>query len=259
MRRLFTAVAVMVGLAAAGPAAAGNRELIVGVEELEYYPMYAWRDGDYVGAAGEILDAFAKDRGYRLTFRALPIKRLYAELVNGTIDLKFPDSPHWAIDAKQGTAVAYSKPVIAFVDGVMVRPANRGGAVESIHTLGTVAGFTAYAWVDRIKAGTVQLKENPRMDLLLRQAAVGHIDGAYVSVAVASHVLNNALSMPGALVFDPSLPHSRDHYLLSSTRRSDIIREFDEWMAANQPRIRAIKEALGAEQGVQPPAGAPPR
>jgi polar amino acid transport system substrate-binding protein len=251
MRRILAGIGIILGLMATGPAPAGQRELVVGVEELEYYPMYAWRDGEYVGAAREILDAFARDRNYRLTYRPLPIKRLFAELINGGIDLKFPDNPFWAADLKQGSTVSYSKPVIAYIDGVMVRPANKGMGADSVRTLGTVAGFTPFAWLDRIKAGKTVLKENPRMELLLKQAAVSHIDGAYVSVAVANHVLSTTLAMPGSLVFDPALPHSRDSYLLSSTRHPEVVSEFDAWMAANQTRIKTIKEALGAERGVQ--------
>lgn len=250
MRRLFGCLLVLLGLTASVPAVAAGKELVVGVEELEYYPIYAIRDGDYVGAAREILDAFARDRGYRLVYRPFPIKRLYAELINGTIDIKFPDNAQWAGDIKQGTKVFYSQPVIAYIDGVMVRPANKGAGTDAVRVLGTVAGFTPFAWLDRIKTGKTQLKENPRMELLLKQAAIGHIDGAYASVAVANYVLATSLAMPGALMFDPDLPHSRDFYQLSSTRRGDVVAEFDAWMAANQSRIKTIKDALGAERGI---------
>ncbi|MBF0327060.1 MAG: transporter substrate-binding domain-containing protein [Alphaproteobacteria bacterium] len=250
MRRLCALLLVLMVLAAPWPAVAAGKELVVGVEELEYYPIYALRDGDYVGAAREILDAFGKDRGYRMIYRPLPIKRLFAELINGTIDVKFPDNAQWSGDIKQGTKVHYSQPVIAYVDGVMVRPANKGSGADSVRVLGTVAGFTPFAWLDRIKNGKTQLKENPRMELLLKQAAVGHIDGAYASVAVANYVLATSLAMPGAVVFDSDLPHSRDFYQLSSTRRADVIAEFDAWMVANQARIKFIKDSMGAERGI---------
>lgn len=248
MLRILLVLAAMV---AGWPAAAAERELVVGVEELEYYPIYAVRDGEYVGAAREILDSFARDRGYRLTYRPLPVKRLYAELMAGGIDLKFPDSPTWAPDAKQGRPVAYSRPVIAYVDGTMVRPSNHGRGVEAVRTLGTVSGFTPFAWLDQVKAGRVTVKENPRMELLLRQAVVGHVDGAYASVAVANYVLSGPLNLPNALMFDAALPHTRDHYLLSSATRREAVEEFNTWLAANGPRVRMIKDRYGAEKGVE--------
>ncbi|HLO76367.1 MAG TPA: transporter substrate-binding domain-containing protein [Magnetospirillum sp.] len=233
------------------PAHAERRDLVVGVEELDYFPCYAIKNGEYVGAARDILDAFAKDRDYSLTYRPLPIKRLFAELVSGGIDLKFPDNPYWSTDVKQGRSIAYSKPVIAYIDGAMVRPDTVGKGVDGVHTLGTVSGFTPFAWLDLIRAGKVVVKENPRMDLLLRQVALERMDGAYASVAVGIYHLENVLKTPGALVFDPSLPHSRDSYRVSSLTHPELVAEFDAWMAANQSLVKAIKARYGAERGVE--------
>lgn len=242
---------LLVALGTAWPVLAAQKDLVVGVEDLEYYPLYAMRDGEYVGAARELLDAFAKDRGYRLAYRPLPIKRLFIELASGGIDLKFPDNPYWAADAKKGHNVAYSKPVIAYIDGVLLRPSNHGKGLDTLRTLGTVSGFTPFAWLDRVTSGKVVLKENPRMELLLRQTVVGHVDGAYVSVAVANHVLAGSLNMPGALMFDSALPHSRDSYRLSSVTRPAVVAEFDAWMDANGPLVKMIKDRYGAEKGVE--------
>lgn len=235
----------------ASVAVAADKVLTIGVEDLEYYPLWAIRDGEYVGAAREILDAFAHDRGYVLRYQPLPIKRLYAELAKGGIDLKFPDNPHWAGDAKAGVTVAYSGPVISFVDGVMVRPINFGRDVDALRTLGTVAGFTPSAWAERIDSAKVVVKENPKMELLLKQAVVGLVDGAYVSVAVANYALSSRLDLPGALQFDPRLPHTRDNYVLSSVNRPDVVTDFNRWMAEHGALVKAIKDRLGAEAGVQ--------
>lgn len=250
LKTLILAV-LAVGTLASGPAWAERRELVVGVEELDYYPCYAVQNGDYVGAAREILDAFAKARGYTLTYRPLPIKRLYAEMLSGGLDLKFPDNPNWAVDLKAGHELAYSKPVISYVDGVLLRPENLGKGIDSMRTLGTVSGFTPFAWLDRIRAGKVVVKENPRMDLLLKQVSLGRMDGAYASVAVVNYTLDSVLHTPAALVFDPSLPHSRDSYRLSSLGHAGVVAEFDAWMAANQAEVKAIKDRTGAEKGVE--------
>lgn len=243
---LLLSVLLLAGM----PARATDRTIVVGVEELDYYPAYAVLDGEYVGAAREILDAFAKDRGYRVTYRPLPVKRLFAELLNGGIDLKFPDNPGWAQDLKAGRTVAYGGPVIGFVDGVLVPPGSVGGGPDGIKVLGTVSGFTPFAWLDRVKAGHVQLRENPRMELLLKQAVLKRLDGAYASIAVATHTLERVLAMPGALAFDPGLPHSRGFYTLSSVSRPDLVAEFDAWLADNKARVATIKARFGAERGV---------
>lgn len=232
-------------------AQAAPRELVVGVEELDYFPVYSVKSGEYAGAAREILDAFAAANNYVLIYKPQPIKRLYAELMSGGIDLKFPDNPYWAADLKSGQTIAYSNPVITYIDGVLVRPDMAGKNVDAIRTLGTVSGFTPFSWLDRIKAGTVQVKENPRMELLLKQAAIGRFDGAYGSLAVANYILDDVLKAPGALVFEPSLPHSRDSYKLSSLHYPKVVAEFNAWMAANAATVKAIKDRTGAEKGVQ--------
>lgn len=248
LKCLVLAVAAVCTLLCA-PAYAERRAFVVGVEELDYFPAYAVQKGEYVGAAREILDAFAQAKGYTLTYRPLPIKRLYAELLSGGIDFKFPDNPSWAPDAKQGQRVVYSTPVIGYIDGVLVRPDSLGRGVDAVRTLGTVSGFTPFAWLDAIRDGRVQIKENPRMDLLLKQVTMERLDGAYASVAVANYQLESMLGMPGALVFDPSLPHSRDFYRLSTLAHPQVIAEFNAWLAANAGLVKTIKERLGAEKG----------
>lgn len=233
-----------------GPAVAAPRELSVGVEELDYFPAYAVQNGVYVGAAREILDAFAKDRDYVLVYRPLPIKRLFAELLSGGIDLKFPDNPEWATDQKRDLPVAYSDPVIRYIDGVMVRSAGRGRGADGVKTLGTVSGFTPFAWLDRVKDGRVQIRENPRMELLMRQVMAGRLDGAYASVAVANYSLTQRMGNPGALVFDPDLPHSRDAYRLSTLNQPKVVAEFNAWLADNAKLVREIIARTGAEQGL---------
>lgn len=242
-----TAISLLLGM----PARAEHRTLVVGVEELDYYPLYAVQNGKYVGVARDILDAFARAKGYTLTYRPLPIKRLYAEMQSGGIDLKFPDNPTWAPDAKARQRMAYSAPVIGYVDGVLVRPEHLGHVVDDVHVLGTVSGFTPFAWLDAIRDGRVLVKENPRMELLLKQVALERLDGAYASVAVANYQLETTLGMPGAVVFDPKLPHSRDFYRLSSLNHPQVIAEFDAWMAANAAQIKAMKDNAGAEKGFQ--------
>jgi hypothetical protein len=248
---VFAVCALMCAPGRAEPRHAVVRTFMVGVEELDYYPVYAVQKGEYVGAAREILDAFAQAKGYVFTYRPLPIKRLYAELLAGGIDFKFPDNPSWASDVKQGQPLAYSQPVIGYIDGVLVRPEDVGRGSGSVRLLGTVSGFTPFAWLDLIRQGKVQVKENPRMDLLLKQVAMERLDGAYASVAVANYQLDATLGTPDALAFDSSLPHSRDYYRLSTLKQAKVVAEFDAWMAANAGLVKAIKERTGAEKGIQ--------
>lgn len=229
---------------------AGARDVTVGVEAIDYLPAYGVHDGVFIGAAREIFDAFAVASGHRLTYQPLPVKRLYAELARGGIDLKFPDSPDWASGLRQGKAVAFSRPVIAYVDGTLVRREAAAAGQETVHALGTIAGFTPYAWREGLRSGSVTLRENANLEQLLRQVKAGRIDGAYCNVAVALYT-SEQTGLAGEVIFAPSLPHAAGGYHLSSVSAPELVAEFDQWLAAHGGLVADIIARTGAERGVR--------
>lgn len=232
-------------------AGASARDLVVGVEAIDYSPVYGYRDGEFIGAARSILDAFAVAKGHRLTYKALPVKRLLAELIHGGVDLKFPDSPDWQAAMRRGQSITYSRPVIAYIDGTLVRREKAGQGIDAIHNLGTIAGFTPYAWQAYLQSGKVELKENPGFEQLLRQVHTGRLDALYANVAVALSVAETVLGSSGTLVYVPELPHVVDSYRLSSGSAPEIIAEFDDWQAKNPKLVADIIAKAGAERGVR--------
>ncbi|MTI05776.1 hypothetical protein E1180_09630 [Roseibium denhamense] len=131
------------------PIAASADEILIGVEDLTYYPHYTFEGGEYAGFGRALLDSWASDRGHSVTYKAFPIKRLMTMLVEGGIDLKYPDNAYWSSDLKASTEVTYSKPVVEYIDGVSVKPENVGKGMTSVKKLGTVRGFTPWAWSGR--------------------------------------------------------------------------------------------------------------
>lgn len=241
-------VAALLGLSPA--AVASQPRLVVGVEDQHYLPVYSYDNGAYTGFARELLDAFARDRGYVLEYRPLPVPRLYAAFLNGQVDLKFPDNPNWKMDLRQGRAISYSEPVAAFVDGVSVLPDRLASGVGQVRRLGTMAGFTPWAWLDLVQAGKVSVVENSSFEALVRQTLLGRIDGVYANVAVINYQLDRVVRQPGGLRFDSSLPYSRDHYYLSSIKAPAVVADFNDWMKQNRSRIQAMKQKHAVEKGV---------
>jgi ABC-type amino acid transport substrate-binding protein len=247
MARLAALAVVMAGPVV--PAAA--RDLVVGVEAIDYSPVYGYRDGQFTGAGRAILDAYAKANGHGLTYKAFPVKRLLAELVHGGIDLKFPDSPDWQAAIRQGYSITYSAPVIAYIDGTLVRQDMVGARPDGIRSLGIVSGFTPYAWQSAIQAGRVEVKENPGFEPVLRQVQIGRLDAVYANVAVALAAAEVALGPTHSLVYAPNLPHVADSYRLSSGNSPEIIAEFNDWLAKNGKQVAEILAKTGAEKGVR--------
>ncbi len=235
-------------LAAEG--AIARETLVIGVEGLYYLPVSSYENGVYAGYARDLFDAFARDRGYAIEYRALPVPRLYASFFEGELDFKFPDNANWKQDQRAGRRIHYSDPVAAFIDGTSTPAGKQVDHPDQIRRLGTMGGFTPRAWMDRIEAGRIRLSENTRLDALVRQALAGRVDGVYASVAVINYQLDNVLKRPGALVFNPALPYSRDNYHLSSIRHPEILAEFNDWMRKNRDRVAALKLRYGVEKGV---------
>ena len=233
-----------------GGVATAKEALVIGVENQYYLPVYAYENGAYQGFARDLLDAFARDRGYQVEYRALPVPRLYASFFEGQVDFKFPDNAQWKLGQRAGKKIFYSDPVAAFVDGVSVRPEMKSARPDAIKRLGTMGGFTPWAWLDRIKAGKTTLSENTNLESLVRQTLAGRVDGAYASVAVINYQLDHVLKQPGALVFNPELPNDRDNYHLACMKRPQVVLEFNEWMRKNRAQVAALKKKYGVEKGV---------
>ena len=217
------------------------KELAVGVEDIEYYPLYAKRDGQYAGFAREFLDAFAAQYGHSITYKAMPIKRLYGEFVNGRVDIKFPDNVNWGNDKKMGKKVLYSNGVLEYIDGVMVLPNNLAKDSSQLKKLGTVRGFTPWVYLDQIKSNQIKLTENSDLKGLLKLIKAERIDGVYFNILVAKYYLKHTLFDEKAMVFNSSLPHSRSAYHASSIKHPDVIEQINQFREEEIDLIKSLK------------------
>lgn len=249
MARVALALGVGLCLLVGAPARpAAGETLVVGVEGLDYEPIYWIDNGRYAGFARALLDRFARDAGLALAYRPLPVPRLYAEFFAGELDLKFPDDPRWRAADRAGRPIAHSRPVLNYVDGTMV-PADRPADFQ-VRTLGMVAGFSARRWSERGAAGAVRLIANQGFTALVRQALAGRVDAIYANVALINHRLDRLFDRPGALVFDPALPYYPGVYRLGAYDRPDLIAAFDAWYDNNTGWIEALKTRYAVEEGI---------
>ncbi len=241
---IMCAVVTVCSLFLLAGSALAQDSYVVGVEDITYMPHYNWNGQEYGGFARLLLDSFAKDKGHTFSYEPLPIKRLFnAFLSQKSVDFKYPDNPIWSANMREGVDVAYSDPVVEYIDGVFVLPENKGN-VDNLKTLGTVLGFTAWDYKGDIDSGKITVSENSNLESLLKMAIAGRVDAAYCNIAVGRQKLQE-MGQEGKLVFDPALPHTRANYLVSSVKHPEVIKEFNEWMAANAGTIDAMKKKWG--------------
>ncbi len=234
---------VLAFLLAVSTLQAAKKELVIGVENLNYYPYYDFSGKEYSGFFKVLMERFAKAEGYTVIFKPLPVKRLYTELLeSGQIDFKFPDNPLWGQEYKKGKRLHYSDGVVLFIDGTLVRPESAQGDVGGIKQLGTIAGFTPWTYMEYINKGTIRNVEVRSMAALLKTTMAGRVDGAYVNVSVARHILDEVLKEKGALVWNPNLPYGKDHYNLSTVRYPEIIEAFNAFLRREKAAVKALKE-----------------
>jgi len=213
----------------------------IGVEGIDYYPIYAKRDGLYSGYARAVLDAFAEKEGHKFTYKTLPIKRLFKGFIKGDVDFKFPDNPYWQKNLKQGKNVVYSDSVLEYIDGVIVKPKFISKGKDRLKTLGTLRGFTPWEYLDDISAKTMKLKEGSSLKGLIQMVQANRIDGVYFNVIVAKYFMANTLSQKDSLVFDKSLPHTRGDYHMSTIKYPKIIDSFNRFLTENKSLVESIK------------------
>lgn len=222
--------------------ASGPAEYRVGVEQVDYYPIYSAvpPDNDYRGYARDLLDLFAARENLRLTYVVLPVRRLSHAYWSGRLDLVFPDNPRWEKDHKPAS-VTYSQPVLQFQDVMLVRPERLGQPRERFHRLGFVRGFTPWKFQDDIAAGRVVIQEAPNPEGLIHMVMAGYIDAADMAQQVARFHLKRQGRENGLVVNPTLLPLSDSYYHLSSIRHPELIRRFDAFLQRERQAVQALK------------------
>ena len=229
-----------------------KNSFIIGVQNFEeYLPYSEYKNNKYNGFNREILDFFASSKGYKFIYKAYPIKRLYKYFLNGKVDLKYPDNPYWSAKLKKGKDLTYSKPVVKYIDGVIVLKVNKGRGIEHLKLLGVIRGFTPFAYLNQIKSGTIKVNENDDYSGLLLQTIKRRVDGAYSNIAVSQYYLENVIQKKNALVFDPDLPHTSSHRHLSSLKHPKLINEFNNFLKTQRTAIEKLKNKHQVEELVK--------
>ncbi|MGF6694406.1 polar amino acid transport system substrate-binding protein [Metapseudomonas resinovorans] len=221
-------------------------EYRIGVELVDYYPIYSAVAPDYPyrGYARDLLDLFAARENLHFTYVALPVRRLFHAYLTGRLDLVFPDNPRWET-AHKPSHIAYSQPVLQFQDVMLVLPERKGQPRENFHRLGFVRGFTPWKFQDDIAAGRVVIEEAPNPEGLIHMVLAGHIDAANMAQQVAHFHLKRE-GRANDLVVEPGLLPLRDSfYHLSSIRHPELIHRFDAFLQREQQAIQALKAKYG--------------
>lgn len=225
------------------PLHAVPKRLTIGVEDLNFYPLYKVdkKDLSYHGFAKDLFERFALHIGYRFDYQALPVKRLLRSYIQKKVDFKFPDSPLWKKRQKQGLKITYSAPIIN-IQGVVMTLPEKVGDKMSPYLMGSILGFSPWQFTEQIKRGKIKIYNLPTAETLIKLAVKGRIDGAYTELSVARYHLNKT-GQADALVPDESiLKITPETFHISSFQYPKLIEAFNRFLKANKGAVRALKK-----------------
>lgn len=219
---------------------AETRQLIIGIEQIDYFPHYDFSAGQQRGFFHDLMQLFGKTAGYHIRYDSLPVKRLY-QAANERVDLVYPDNPLWQKYLVAEYKKTFSEPVVYTLGSTMVLPENRQIPLERFRSLAVIHGFTPYRWLEmqnRYKFKFVDVADGASaLGLVLK----GRVHGASIELNVANEYLRR-IGQPGALVAADTLPFSEIPFLLSSVHRPELIAEFNRFLHQHAREIQQLKQ-----------------
>ncbi len=168
-------------LLAGPPTAAEERQNVyhVGVEGQDYLHHFSSEGGANPRLRPRAAGRLRPGRGIRLSTCPCPSSACCRSSWSARAGLKYPDHPIYGLPIKEQlrAGVHYSRPVVKYLGGTMVRPERLGQGMNGFRRLGTVLGFATFNFDDFVRAGIVQVVEESEIPALLRMAIAGRVDG----------------------------------------------------------------------------------
>ena len=215
----------------------------VGTEALDFFPHYNFSGEGVAGYGNQVLERFAEFAGIELTFKALPVKRLYHE-IDRMVDAVYPDHPRWV--QYQGVAPdrAFSLPVATAVGIAWSRASTPELETSQVRSLAIIHGFTPIAWFGIRDRYPFRIIEVPDAKTALRLLLSGRVDAVDLEYNVARYQFQQMEAMTGAVVAE-RLPYTLGQYHLSSANRPELIRCFDQFLKQHQQELAELKATFG--------------
>lgn len=219
---------------------AAPRQVVVGIEQIDYYPHFDFSAGQQRGFFFDLMQLFGKANGYQIRFEALPVKRLYQE-ANSGIDLVYPDNPAWQQYLVAEYPKTFSEPVIFTLGSTIVLPKNRQIPLDKFRSLAVIHGFTPHQWLELQSRYKFRLVDVADSTSALGMVLKGRVHGAVIELNVANEYLRR-IGQPGALIAAETLPFSELPFLLSSVNKPELIIEFNRFLQRHPLEIQQLKQ-----------------
>jgi ABC-type amino acid transport substrate-binding protein len=224
-----------------------SKSITIGVENINYYPLYAYDESVdvFTGYVPELFDTFGELYGYQITYKALPIKRLYKMFYSGEIDAKFPDSDLWNQESRLDYSISYSTPIIELEEVMFVQPKDKELKLDGFRKLGVVSGMTPWKLFPVIETGQVKVLEAENPELLLEMVFKGRVQGVVMDRSVGSFLLSQMDDGLNLAINTWLLESEGGSYHLSNINNPELIADFNAFLSTHAYQVRKIQIKYG--------------
>ncbi|MGY3569584.1 hypothetical protein [Vibrio paucivorans] len=224
-----------------------SKSITIGIENINYYPLYAYDEtaDAFTGYVPELFDTFGQAYGYRVTYIALPINRLYKMFYGGEIDAKFPDSDLWNVDSRKGYSISYSSSIIELQEVMFVQQKDKELRLSDFNRLGIVRGMTPWKLFPVIESGQVSVLEANSPESLLEMVFKGRVQGVVMDRNVGQFLLLQMDRTISLNINTKLLESEGGSYHLSSINDPDLIADFNEYLITHAHHVLKLQARYG--------------
>lgn len=219
-----------------------HKVFTVGVEEFYYAPHYFTVNGRYYGFGRDVLDLFARKKGYEFNYQTRPYVRMVKELLRGDIDFQYPDNPDWLADLKRGHKIYYSQGVIEYVDGISRRREDIGKPISTLRLIAMPRGWSPIDYYPLVQRKELVIEEANSVEAVMQMLLSKRVDGVYLNADVVVGYLAGA-GLSAEAGFDKSLPYQFSRFALASKTHPEVIKEFNQFLLDSASEIKKLKES----------------
>jgi polar amino acid transport system substrate-binding protein len=214
-----------------------TKHLVIGVEDIAYYPYFDYT-GNETSLSKAILDRFAANQGYTISYVALPVKQFSKWLYENDIDFKYPDNKRWHPATRNHNAEYFSDAIFYLRAGTVVLLQDKDRPKTFFKSLGMISGFDPTLWKAEIASGKVNILDDSSTKMLIKHLVNGLVDGVDIDIAVAKYYLES-LGIEQQLTYSDTLPQEIYSHQLSTIKYPEVIHQFNQWLAHNGDFLEA--------------------
>lgn len=229
----------------------GINTFTVGVQEFYYPPHYYMEAGRYSGFGRDVLDLFARHRGYRFIYHPQPYIRNVVELLGGKSDFQYPDNINWLVEMKSTHEIFYSDGVVGYMDGINRHKEDLGKPLSDLKRLAMPIGWTAKDYEPLVEAHQLSINEVASVEAVIGMLLKRRVDGVYLNADVVNYHFAS-IGREGDVSIDPSLPYSFGHFSLSTKKHPKIILEFNQFLIDQAQAVAELKQKYRFKYEVDP-------